>query len=44
MEKAVQRLGKETMEEQKDTPFLDSIEAQQAEQQRKIENKTQEKN
>ena len=44
MEKDVQQLGKETMEEQKDTQFLDTIEAQQAEQQRKIENKTQEKN
>ena len=44
MKKDTQQLGKETMEEQKDTSFLDGIEAQQAEQQRKIENKTQEKN
>ena len=44
MKKDTQQLGKETMEEQKDTPFLDDIEAQQAEQQRGLKNKTQEKN
>ena len=44
MKKDTQQLGKETMEEQKDTQLLDSIEAQQAEQQRAMENKTQEKN
>lgn len=42
--KDTQQLGKETMEEQNNTPFLDGIEAQQAEQQRAMENKTQEKN
>lgn len=44
MKKDTQQLGKETMEEQKDTQLLDSIEAQQAEQQRGLKNKTQEKN
>ena len=44
MKKDTQELGEETLEEQKDTQLLDSIEAQQAEQQRGLKNKTQEKN
>lgn len=37
-EKSTQQLGKETLEEQKDTSFLDEIENEQKRQQREIDN------